>query len=121
MAVNVRFFQRLGVPPATAVTAGMIDAFTGNVMQVIMLIVLPLFSEVNMDLDLSSAGAGVTSLLMLVALALVALVGAVLVVRPLRAGLRGRLHQWWPQVKEGLRALRAGHKLGQLLGGNFAA
>ena len=29
VAINVRFFQRFGVPPATAMTAGVIDSVSG--------------------------------------------------------------------------------------------
>ena len=44
MAVDIRFFQRQGVPPATAVTASLIDSFIGNVIQVVLLCMLLLFS-----------------------------------------------------------------------------
>jgi uncharacterized membrane protein YbhN (UPF0104 family)/tRNA A-37 threonylcarbamoyl transferase component Bud32 len=121
MAVNVRFFQRQGVPPATAITAGTIDAFAGNVIQIILLVLLLLFSEFSLSVDMSSAGASAIDAVALIAVLVIALVGAVLVIRPLRAGLRERVRTWWPEVKIGLRTLRAGHKLGQLLGGNFAA
>ena len=47
MAINIRFFQRHGVPPATAVTAGMIDSFVSTVMQAILLAALLLFSDVE--------------------------------------------------------------------------
>ena len=49
MALSVRFFQRQGVPPATAVTSGLIDSLVGNVIQAVMLVLLLLFSPVGLD------------------------------------------------------------------------
>ena len=51
MAINVRFFQRQGVPPAAAVTAGVIDSFAGNAVQVLLLILMLVFSESALDLN----------------------------------------------------------------------
>ena len=51
MAVNIRFFQRLGVPPAAAVTSGAIDSFAGTILQALLLIVLLVFSSADLALD----------------------------------------------------------------------
>src|SRR4029079_692847 len=54
MAINIRFFQRHGVPPATAVTAGAIDTFVSTVMQALLLVALLLFSESSLDFGLET-------------------------------------------------------------------
>ncbi len=51
MAVNIRFFQRQGVPPAAAVTSGAIDSFAGTIVQALLLIMLLLFSSADLALD----------------------------------------------------------------------
>ena len=40
LALSVRFFQRFGVPPGTAISMGMIDSFSGFVVQVVLLVVI---------------------------------------------------------------------------------
>ena len=37
MAVNIRFFQRQGLSPPTAVAAGAIDSFASTVLQAVLL------------------------------------------------------------------------------------
>jgi uncharacterized protein (TIRG00374 family) len=120
MAVNIRFFQRQGIPPATAVTAGAIDSFAGTAVQAILLVLLLLFSEADLDLDLDlPSGPSVTSLVVVVSLAAACLVSLVLVGRARRA-IVDRVRRWWPDVREALRALRTSHKLARLVGGSLA-
>ena len=52
MAINIRFFQRQGIPPTAAVTAGAIDSFASTVIQAVLLVLLLLFSSASLDLDL---------------------------------------------------------------------
>ena len=120
MAVNIRFFQRQGVPPAAAVTAGAIDSFASTIIQAVLLAVLLLFSESSLDFDLDlPSGPSVTSLLVLLAVVLAATVGLVLV-RRVRQAISGRVRAWWPDVRESLRGLRASNKLALLVGGSLA-
>ncbi|HEX6725609.1 MAG TPA: lysylphosphatidylglycerol synthase transmembrane domain-containing protein [Gaiella sp.] len=120
MAINIRFFQRHGVPPATAVTAGAIDSFVSTVMQALLLAALLLFSESSLDFGLETpSGPPVTALLVVAAIA-VAAVGALALVRRIRSAIVERVRRWWPDVKTTLRSLRAGNKLGLLLGGSLA-
>jgi uncharacterized membrane protein YbhN (UPF0104 family) len=120
MAINIRFFQRHGVPPATAVTAGAIDSFVSTVMQALLLVALLLFSESSLDFGLETpSGPPVTALLVVAALA-VGAVGALALVRRVRGAIVERVRRWWPDVKATLRSLRAGNKLGLLLGGSLA-
>jgi glycosyltransferase 2 family protein len=126
MALSVRFFQRQGIPPATAVTSGLIDSLVGNVIQAVMLVLLLLFSPVGLDAipagDTASGSGGTDfSLMALIGLLVVVVVLAFLVVPRLRHAARDRLRAWWPEVKASLEPLRTRQKLGQLIGGNFAA
>lgn len=120
MAINIRFFQRHGVPPATAVTAGAIDSFVSTVMQALLLVALLVFSESSLDFGLETpSGPPVTALLAVAAIA-VAAVGALALVRRLRGAILERVRRWWPDVRATLASLRAGNKLGLLLGGSLA-
>ena len=47
LAVNIRFFQRRGVAPPAAVTAGAIDSFASTIVQAVLLALLLLFTEAN--------------------------------------------------------------------------
>jgi uncharacterized membrane protein YbhN (UPF0104 family) len=120
MAINIRFFQRHGVPPATAVTAGAIDSFVSTVVQAIVLVALLLFSEASLDFGLQTPSGPPTRALLAVAAIALAAVGALALVRRLRTAIVDRVRRWWPDVKATLGSLRAGNKLGLLLGGSLA-
>ena len=86
IAVNIRFFQRHGVPPGTAVAAGALDGFGGFVVRWAILLGLLLFTPVSLDLDLSAdvVGSAARILGLVVVLAVVAL-AVVLGVCPTRS------------------------------------
>ena len=120
MAINIRFFQRHGVPPATAVTSGAIDSFVSTVAQALMLGALLLFSESGLDFGLETpSGPPTRALAVVVGLGLVG-VAVVWSVRRLRTAIVERVRRWWPDVRATLVSLRAGNKLGLLLGGSLA-
>ena len=121
MSINVRFFQRFGIPSAAAVTAGVIDSLAGNVVQALLLVALLLFSQTTLDLDYDAAAEGVGQLLAALGIALVVGVIALALVPPLRHWFLGRISGWWPDVRDALRALRAGRKTAYLLGGALGA
>jgi uncharacterized membrane protein YbhN (UPF0104 family)/tRNA A-37 threonylcarbamoyl transferase component Bud32 len=122
LAVNVRFFQRQGVPSGSAVAVGAVDSVAGFVVQVSLLASILLFSNVSLDLQLEPDTSGRSGGL-LAALVLVAIVagGAVLVVGPWRravvAKAAGPLRDAWGVV----RGLRSARRWAMLLGGNLAA
>jgi uncharacterized membrane protein YbhN (UPF0104 family) len=124
MAVSIRFFQRHGVAPAIAVTSGVIDSLTNNVVQAMLLISLLIFSSATLNLDLNGPNTSdLTHLLLLLIGILVFVVIAVLVLpwgRRLIHSVRERISHWWPQVKGTFAALRGSHKLAQLFLGNVA-
>ena len=48
VAINVRFFQRFGVKPATAISAGVIDSVSGFVVQIALFLLLFFASDVDL-------------------------------------------------------------------------
>ncbi len=55
VAVNIRFFQRHGVPPGSALAAGGLDGFSGFVVQAIVLASLLILTPASLDLRLGDA------------------------------------------------------------------
>jgi uncharacterized membrane protein YbhN (UPF0104 family) len=135
VAVEIRFFERLGVPSGRAVTMGMIDGFSGFVVQVLLLLLVG-FSElpgvsVTTAGDTSSGSGSDDASPSLLALAVgIALIWAVVTVAvPSR---RRRALKVVPKLRESLReqaslarsafvVLRHPAKVGQMLAGNLWA
>jgi uncharacterized membrane protein YbhN (UPF0104 family) len=89
-------------------------------MQVILVVLLALFSAEEVSLNLKAPGSGALHLLWIViGLALVAVIGALLI-RRIRTAIVDRLRTWGPQVRRSFGALRQSNKLLFLLGGNLA-
>ena len=87
VALNIRFFQRNGVEPATAVALGAIDGFTGFIAQMILMssILLLGIGSFNLNLDTDFSADGIGSLLVVLGVVLVAAIVAVTAVPVLRA------------------------------------
>ena len=56
MALNVRFFQRQGIPPASAVSIGLIENLAGLVVEIFIIVAVVVFgfNEIDVDLQASS-------------------------------------------------------------------
>ena len=123
MALSVRFFQKQGVAPATAVTSGLIDSLIGNVIQALLLGAILLFTSLslNIETDVSFPDASSTSLLAVLLLLLALVIGAAVAIPRVRNEIVKRAREWWPGLRAGLDPLRSGHKSAQLIGGNIAA
>ena len=123
MAVNIRFFQCMGLPGVMAVTSGAIDSFANNVIQVILLAILLLFGlgDVNLDLSAPSADSGAGHLVWILLGLLLVSVLVVLFVGRVRRPIVKRLKEWWPEVKTSLGALRSSNRLKLLVLGNVAS
>jgi len=121
MTINVRFFQRNGVPPAAAVTAGVIDSFAGNAVQVLLLILMLVFSESALDLNANvDTGGSAGHLIAALLVALIVGVVALLAIGRVRRLIVERVRRWWPDVRDGVVSLRASRKLAYLVGGAVA-
>jgi uncharacterized protein (TIRG00374 family) len=118
VAMNIRFFQKAGLPAASAVTIGALDGFSGFVVQVLLLLVISLSGAISLkDLTNNAAGNGLSWLLIVgVILAAVAGVALVLSVKRLRLWALARLRE----AREPLNVLRSPSKVFTLLVGNFA-
>ena len=115
VAINVRFFQRLGITPATAMTAGAIDSVAGFVVQITIFLVLFFGSDLDLGLsnDLSETS-GLATVVLIVVGVVIAAVVVVIAVAPLRRRVLSLLRQ----ASAALRVLRSPSKLAQLFGGN---
>jgi glycosyltransferase 2 family protein len=121
MAVNVRFFQRQGLTPATAVASGAIDSFASTVVQAVLLGLLLLFSESSLTLEASFPSGGIRALLWILGALVIAAVIVVVVVRRVRNAIVDNIRRWWPDVRRSLDSLRSSHKLALLILGSLAA
>ena len=116
VALTTRFFQRFGVPPATALSAGMIDSISEFVVQLALFVVVFFISDIDLKLSLSTeqlSGAGTTALIVIGG-AIVAAVVALLV-----PSLRARAVAALRQARDALVVLRSPTKLLELYGGNL--
>jgi glycosyltransferase 2 family protein len=123
MAMSIRFFQCQGLPGVVAVTSGAIDSLANNVIQVIIVVLLLIFGESSVDLNLEAPGAssGAGKLVWILIGLLVVAVLVVVFVGKVRRPLVERVRKWWPEVRDSITGLRGAHKLRLLILGNVAA
>ncbi|MFN8019257.1 MAG: lysylphosphatidylglycerol synthase transmembrane domain-containing protein [Acidimicrobiales bacterium] len=125
VAVNIRFFQKQGIPPASAVSIGVIDSFGGFLVQVAVISSVVLFGFGNIQFDLQSgtdgsSGGLLTLLLALLVLAVVAIVLALLVPKA-RHWVIEKVRPWWQEILDTLSSLRSPSKVARVLGANLAS
>ncbi len=89
VAVNIRFFQRNGVEPTTAVAMGALDGFTGFLSQVFLMSTILLFGIGSLNLDLADRFSFETIQTLLIWLGVILVVGVVVIfaVGPIRRWL----------------------------------
>jgi uncharacterized membrane protein YbhN (UPF0104 family) len=124
LALGIRFFQRQGVPPATAVSISAIDSFSGFLVQIALLVLTLVFGLGSVDMTLSlpsdtSLDGLLTALVVAAVVALVALVVA-LALPKVRAAVVDRVRPVVSEALDTIRGLRSLSKVAQLLGGNLA-
>ena len=136
LALEVRFFERFGVPPASAIGMGMIDSFSGFIVQILLIILilvsdLPGFTSPVLgssdSTDTSSTDSSPSLIAVVLALSLIALVITLLVPR-LRRRLLGGVPRIRAQIAEqrrnagdSLLVLRHPRKVATMAGGNLLA
>ncbi len=122
IAVNIRFFQRHGVPPGGAVATGAVDGFAGFIVQATLLISLLILTPATINLSSSSGddSGGVSLLALFVVAGLIGLVAVFLIPRT-----RRRIVEWVKRaVRDGadvLKGLRSPRRLAMIFGGNLMA
>ncbi len=84
IGLNIRFFQRHGVPPGAAVACGALDSFVGFIVEISMLIVVLLFTPASLDLDVGSSLDTAWSILLVAVIVAVAGLVVIVVVGRLR-------------------------------------
>ncbi len=99
-AVNIRFFQRSGVPADSAVSLGVLDSVMGFVAQITLIVTIVAFGLGSLDLDVSGQVDEDTlrNLLVLLAVVLMAGVSLVLAIPKWRSAVRAALHRVWVLV-----------------------
>jgi len=121
IAVNVRFFQRQGVPAGAAMATGALDGVSGFIVQATLLLTLLMFSSLSLDLDLEEPTSDAARLVVIV-LALLVLVGIVVACIPkLRSFVVGWVRRIAHEAFAVLRGLRSPRRLAMLFGGNLMA
>jgi uncharacterized membrane protein YbhN (UPF0104 family) len=116
VAINVRFFQRFGIRPTTAMTAGVIDSVSGFVVQIAIFVALFFASDIDLQLSTSTSELSGAATIALIVIAVI-VVAAVVVVAV--APLRRRVVAWAREAASAFRVLRTPRKLVQLFGGNL--
>ncbi len=123
LAMDIRFFQRQGVPAATALSISGIDSFSGFLVQMALLVLTLVFGVGTVDLTLSlPADANIDGLLTILAVAAALVVVAAVVALALprvRQRIVDRIRPMVTEVVDTFRGLRSLNKLLQLFGGNL--
>ena len=120
-AVNVRFMQRQGLPPGSAVAVSALDSVAWFAVQAAIVVSILLATPLSLDLDLGSGTSGglntiVTIIGIIALLATVALIALPTLRNPLVATVRELL----AEAREATRGISSARRLGMLIGGNLA-
>src|SRR5262249_24706082 len=118
VAVTTRFYQRFGVPTATALSAGLINSLFEFIVELILFLSVFFISDVNLgfSVDQSQLKGIATTALIVVAVVVIAIAIGFAVPK-----LRGRMMVTVGQVREALHVLRSPAKLAELFGGNLVS
>lgn len=121
IAVNVRFFQRQGVPPSAAVATGALDGMSGFIVQALLLGSLLLFSSLSLDVDISGPATAAVQVATIIGAILLVVVVVILVVPRLRRYVLSAVRRTATEAFGVLRGLRSPRRLAMLFGGNLMA
>ena len=124
MALNVRFFQRQGIPPASAVSIGLIENVAGYVVQIFIIVAALVFGFGEIDVDLQASSHRDGNLLLVVALIVLVVVVAALVafvVPRLRKRAMERIRPALVDFRDTVTSLRSPARVVKLLLANLTA
>jgi uncharacterized protein (TIRG00374 family) len=124
LALDIRFFQRQGVPATTALSISAIDGFSGFLVQIALLVMTLAFGlgQVDLSFDMPSVDESGNLFVLLAVLAGVLVLMAVLAVAlpRIRGRILERVRPLLGEVLDTLRSLRSLSKMLQIFGGNLA-
>jgi uncharacterized membrane protein YbhN (UPF0104 family) len=121
IAVNIRFFQRQGIPPGTAVATGALDGVSGFIVQAILLGSLLLFSGLSLDVDIDGPASAAVRIVWMVAIGLAVAAVVIVAIPRLRRHVFGGVRRTVQEAVVVLRGLRSPRRLVMLFGGNLVA
>ena len=118
VAINIRFFQRCGIPAVAATTAGVIDSVSGFIVQISLFFGLFFWSDLDFAIDVGTSDLQGVATIALIVVAAVIVAGVVIIAVP---ALRRRVVDALRQSQEALSVLRSPTKLLQLFAGNLVS
>lgn len=121
IAVNIRFFQRQGVPPGAAIATGALDGVSGFIVQAGLLTSLLLFGNFSLDLDFREPASDAVNLLLVVVVIGLALTAVVAAIPRMRTFALHWIRSTAREAFGVLRGLKSPRRLFRLFGGNLAA
>ncbi len=136
MAMNIRFFQGFGFPPVQAVSIGVIDGFSGFIVQVLFLLTIWILGLSGFTVSLGTiitenTGRDFSGLITIIEVALVLILLIILValvvqrirtfVRSILPKVREMIRDSFNNVRESIGVVRKPRKILMLLGGNAGA
>ena len=134
--MNIRFFQGFGFPPVQAVSIGVIDGFSGFLVQVLFLLTIWILGLSGFTVSLGTiitenTGRDFSGLITIIEIALVLILLVVLValvvqrirtfVRSILPKVREMIRDSFNNVRESIGVVRKPRKILMLLGGNAGA
>jgi uncharacterized protein (TIRG00374 family) len=124
MALDIRFFQRQGIPPTSAVSISLIDNFATYTVQIFIISAALIFGFGHIDLDLRASSHRIGGLLLVLAIliGLVVLLAIIAIaVPPVRKRVLDNVRPHLEGVRETVAALRSPTKIIRLLLSNLGA
>lgn len=118
VALEIRFFERVGLSAGGAVAVGVIDSVSGFVIQILLILVITLSGLATLDLSSSDSSATFSGKLLLVAAVAAVLLAVVALAVP-RA--RAFVREKTADVRQGLAVLRSPGKVLLIFAGNLVA
>jgi uncharacterized membrane protein YbhN (UPF0104 family)/tRNA A-37 threonylcarbamoyl transferase component Bud32 len=121
VAINVRFFQRHGLPTGSALAVGGLDGVAQFVVQALMLITTLLLTSTTLNLSLGGDSSGNLGLLVLIVVAVAVVAALVLALVPKwRRAVFGQVRTLVREALAAVRGLRSPRRVALLVFGNVA-
>ena len=118
VALTTRYFQRNGVPVATALSAGFIDTLSQTLIQISIFVLIFFGSDIDFDLEFDTDElSGLATIALIVLAALIVAVAIVAFVPSIRRRVLAPLRQ----MKDALQVLRMPTHVLMLFGGNLGS